>query len=61
MFLWYKAEATVNVFWGDEINLVVVAVGGSQSNVDLTGANEINMQLNETNIVNQFEHKITFL
>lgn len=43
--------------YSDEINLVG---GKSQSNVDLTGANEINMQLNETNIVNQFEHKITF-
>lgn len=40
---------------------MVAGEGGGQSNVDLTGANEINMQLNETNIVNQFEHKITFL
>lgn len=32
----------------------------SQSNLNLIGANEINMQLNETNIVNQFEHKIKF-
>lgn len=32
----------------------------TQSNLDLIGANEINMQSNETNIVNQFEHKIKF-
>lgn len=32
----------------------------SQSNLDLIGPNEINVQLNETNIVNQFEHEIQF-
>lgn len=32
----------------------------SQSNLNLIGANEINMQLNETNIVNQFEREIKF-
>lgn len=42
--------------WG-KINWVR---GKSQSNLDLIGPNEINMQLNETNIVNQFEYEITF-
>lgn len=32
----------------------------SRSNLSLIGANEINMQLNETNIVNQFEREIEF-
>lgn len=32
----------------------------SQSNLDLIGPNEINIQLNETNIVNQFEREIKF-
>jgi len=48
----------LNVFSdGDEITLVEKK---SQFNLDLIGANEINMQLNETNIVNQFQHKIKF-
>lgn len=42
---------------GDKINWVRKK---SQSNLDLIGSNEINMHLNETNIVNQFEHEIKF-
>lgn len=36
------------------------SVKKSQFNLKLIGANEINVQLNETKIVNQFERKIKF-